>query len=607
MSLKIQPYHRFTQFNMKALAANYEEDYNLDSIMSGQYAKLAKVTKKQAEPLAQALALMGGYDRATLLSGSKKSVIDYADIPDILSDAFKNFETKTPGPGMYQSYGFCPVSFASTSEDAVFCYQIPGENWYLFNVMIKERKLPRSALAEPIAKRVAEFTRREQREPNRKEYAVMRDAVEAAMLKNAPVVPKVVPVIMMDSKCVVFTSSPTQAELVLNLIRTVIGTWPAVPLFQSEERVTLGMEEVIRAHKRFEENCDGEGIHRDELFFPGHAATFVDHDDSKITIKNELISTAKGWASCDATERQYRPVEMEMHYINGEDYTLTEDFKPSYVDRVIIKLAANGIVKKLDMPDVDGPRLNNIVDHIESSCDFEIMSTVAANAAMLFMIGKTIIGLNRAFKLMDMLTDDMPKPDEFSDSGTVDSAYIGLRDDAEDADVLDELDDVDSQMPGGDDEMPHFEKGGVRSDSGLREDEIPLTLVGSDEEEDEEPEQEDDWEFLAPLTKLVPAFDHGDSLHCRAIFDVLLTPLVASEVTDYRNWACISLSRDGVFTVHELQNGSLVGATRYQNVAIYWAAMAALDPNYDADFDDNCPAGEEDQHAAAAEVDDDDI
>lgn len=600
MSLKIQPYHRFIQLNMQAMAANYEEDYNLDSIMSGQYAKLANLTKKQAEPLAQSLALMGGYDRAALMGTGSKRVVEYHEIADIVGEALKHFETKTPGPGMYQSYGFCPIAFASTSEDPVFCYQIPGENWYLFNVMIKERKLPRSALAEPIAKRVADFTRREGRDPNRKEYAVMRDAIEAAMLKNAPVVPKVVPVLMMDSKCVVFTSSPTQSELVLNLIRTVIGTWPAVPLFHHEQNVMSGMEDVIRAHKRFEENCDKDGIHSGELFFPGHAATFVDHDESKITIKNELISTAKGWASCDATERQYRPVEMEMYYINAQEYVLTENFKPNYVDRIIIKLAANGVVKKLDMPDVDGPRLNNITDHIEASSDFEMTSTVAANAAMLYMIGKTIIGLNRAFKLMDMINDAMPKPDEFSDSGTVDSAFIGLRDDAEDKDILDELDDVDGQMPGGDDEK---HQGGRDPFPG---DHLgSATLVGSDEEDDE-PEQ-DEWEALSPLVKLVPAFDHDDSKHCRAIYDMLHTPLISSDVTDYKNWVSISLRRDGVFIVDDLHNGSLVGATRYQNVAVYWAAMAALDPSYDADFDDNTPAGEEDQHAAAAEVDDDDI
>jgi len=349
---------------------------------------------------------------------------------------------------MYQSMGFAPLGYTHDEHGKpMFCVQIPGETAFAFNILIKERKLPRSSLNDPIEKRVAEFRKAEQREPNRKEFAAMRDAIEAKMLSQAPVVPKIIPVIIMDSRCVMFTSSPTQAELCGNLLRTVLGTWPTAHLFKDEMDLSDFMRNVIGAHKRFEmlDKADDNSAEIEEPFFPGQSAKFVDGSDSKISIRNELISNVEGWGAQDALDRAYDPVELEFHFVGtGNAMVLGEDFKPVYIDRTVVTLSNNGVVKKFAMPDLEAPDLHNMTDNLAESDNIE--TAQLANAAMLYMITREIRQLNKEFDKAGILKTDPVSPDLVCDSGFVDGGFIGLRDEEADQDVLDEVVDIDEEL-----------------------------------------------------------------------------------------------------------------------------------------------------------------
>lgn len=107
---------------------------------------------------------------------------------------------------------------------------VTGETAVYFMVEHRDRVLPGQTIRDATVERAQKFASKEDRAPNKKEWAILRDEVEAELLKNAPIRRSYVPVMLHDNLCYIFTASANAADSVLCFIRKALGTFPALPM-----------------------------------------------------------------------------------------------------------------------------------------------------------------------------------------------------------------------------------------------------------------------------------------------------------------------------------------------------------------------------------------
>ncbi|TPB56615.1 recombination-associated protein RdgC [Salmonella enterica] len=168
------------------------------------------------------------------------------------SDALEKHEVSDPPEASYKTMGFAAYGEEVESK---FALAIPGTNAIVFQIEKRERVLPGVSVRNEVVKRMAALREKEIDgwEPNRKDWAQMKDDVEAEMLKHAPIRPSRVNVILSAPFVYVFTSSAKTAEECSALIRTALGTWPVEHLLPSEyelrqlmQRAVLGQQDGIK-------------------------------------------------------------------------------------------------------------------------------------------------------------------------------------------------------------------------------------------------------------------------------------------------------------------------------------------------------------------------
>jgi hypothetical protein len=430
--MKIQPFHRMIPMSIRALRPLVQNGYVADAVSRSAYAaKLGDGFNFELNSLTLALGIIGSAE--PLGDASTENARSRLD------QVFRMFAAQDPATGQYQSYGFAPVPRMITDDgNAVYCATITGTKRIMFYVEIRERVLPAISVTRKLADRMAEFSERESREPNKKEIAMLKDQVKAVLLKNAPIRPKQVPIIIDAGICYTYTSSPTQLGLVFALLRAVFGTWPVTPIINNG-MVSQFLRDVIATHDQFDElDEDGEV---DARFYPGRAAKFLSVD-SATTIKDERVINRTGYTAGYALSHGYQPVEADVHFfMPGNSIKLTEEGDPynaRNLGDIMFKIADNGVIKKLVVSDMTD-------EFSDSNYAAEAMGDVVMTGH--WYVSGVCIALVKA--LIDAGAAEIADENDqaiLSDVDALDDVAMGLRNSQDDQDVLEEVEDMAEDM-----------------------------------------------------------------------------------------------------------------------------------------------------------------
>lgn len=283
-----------------------------------------------------------------------------AGMPDIglysLHKAFSFYPAHDPAPGLYSSLGFtsvCPGLTHIDNNEDLFAVQISGQNAVVLNLQYRERILPGKIVQEKLIERVAQFEEKEGRPAHKKDWAILKDEVKAAMLKTALVRRTDIPVIIGKGLVHVFTSSAKRCEDVLAYLRSVFGTLPVRPLYQHPGVISDWMKQLTSAYDSKE---DPEELR----FLPGHYIKFESQDDDgAVAVKNELARDKEGYTTYELLKRNYVPVEMDFTYSPG-GLALDEDsdaLAPAPF-HMKVRLSVKGVVKQFAFSNMDGDTLD---------------------------------------------------------------------------------------------------------------------------------------------------------------------------------------------------------------------------------------------------------
>lgn len=204
-------------------------------------------------------------------------------------------EAKDPENGLWRTLGFVeamvgapPTTLKNHEGDFIDDVQplalaVPGTTAILMTLEKRERILPSQFLFDETAKRIKLLVEREQREANKKDWAVAKEETEAALLKTAPIRRTRIPVMMLNENVFVFTSSAKQAEDCTNLIRTALSSFPVAHHYNNEFALMQFFENVVRRNDKTREQ-----------FVPGCKGTFKDQEGAKFTIDEENLDEERG-------------------------------------------------------------------------------------------------------------------------------------------------------------------------------------------------------------------------------------------------------------------------------------------------------------------------
>lgn len=123
-----------------------------------------------------------------------------------LTKQFVALESKDPTGATWSTMGFVPPS---GGEMALL---IDGGKAALLTVQFNDRILPGKVRDEHMAVKVIEVAERESRKVSKREYAEIRDEVEAELLPKSHIRRTIVPVLIYNEHLVIFTSSAKRAN-----------------------------------------------------------------------------------------------------------------------------------------------------------------------------------------------------------------------------------------------------------------------------------------------------------------------------------------------------------------------------------------------------------
>lgn len=134
--------------------------------------------------------------------------------PDKTAEAIELFLAKDPGATEWTNLGL-----VEPLEAGRFVHDLEGTARML-KFQFSERKLPSSVRDEKVNERYRELSEREGRALNKKEFAQLREDVEASLLPQAFITRAIVPVFVFKDRLLICTSSASRAEKVLgHLVR----------------------------------------------------------------------------------------------------------------------------------------------------------------------------------------------------------------------------------------------------------------------------------------------------------------------------------------------------------------------------------------------------
>lgn len=132
-------------------------------------------------------------------------------------DALEDNEVVDPTPTSWSSTGIVDLGGNEFAMDVQGAAMLVG-------VQFNERILPGAVQKEKMLAKLAHIEEQTGRKPGKKEYAQIRDDVAFELLPQAFIKRKVVPIMFIKDKVLVFTSSAKKADDAIALLYRVIGS-----------------------------------------------------------------------------------------------------------------------------------------------------------------------------------------------------------------------------------------------------------------------------------------------------------------------------------------------------------------------------------------------
>lgn len=243
-----------------------------------------------------------------------------------LSDKLKELEVNDPPEATYAASGFAP--FGEEVGNA-FALAIPGTKAILLQVEKRERVLPGVSVRNAVGKRMERLIAKEVDGwvPTRKDWAQLKEEVEAEMLKTAPIRPSKINIILSMPYVFVFTSSAKNAEHCTALIRKALGSFATEHLLADEYSLRLFMKNVI--------TNEFSGFMADEF-------VHLKHDDGD-DVKIKDIDVNNCTMVDDLLENLYTPRALEF----------SVDTETIGIDKVWLRLSDKAIISGLHIGEAD--------------------------------------------------------------------------------------------------------------------------------------------------------------------------------------------------------------------------------------------------------------
>lgn len=311
-----------------------------------------------------------------------------------LSVLLSQSSAQDPVASMWRRFGMVPVVSPEIIDgetdwyDDVPVYAAPvmGSGSILMAVEIRDRKLPASSINDKLAARIKKFEENEGREAHRRDIAMLKDEVIAEMLPKAPITRKRVPILIGRGIAFVFSGSPKMNDDIGAYLRSQLGTWPAVNLFENPIcSLNNWMAAII--NDRLDENTDklkGNDIKKYAPMCaqPGNWGRFFDGaDGSEITIKDEQL------AGLDATYDTLRDQGRDL-----EPTSIDVAFHPNGRTRppVILRMSDTMAIKKIDVKEYLNEDMGAMLqDHLDpdlaNTLEEAPMSLVTEASSLWFM------------------------------------------------------------------------------------------------------------------------------------------------------------------------------------------------------------------------------
>lgn len=229
----------------------------------------------------------------------------------------RDYPAKDPDHGQWRTWGFVvpfhgqeadicisnPLKLDVDMEQAL-AIEVHETGALVICVEKREKVLPSSAINDKLYDRAREFAEREQREPTRKDYAILKDEITAQLLKTAPVRRSRIYVMFDHFELYVFTSSQKAAEETCALIRTAFSSLPTVPVYNSEEALMRFFKKILLKE---------DDVY--ETFIPGASIKLRNDEKEVITVKDGDLDDRR---YTDLLKQGFVPVELEFCYRHNQ-------------------------------------------------------------------------------------------------------------------------------------------------------------------------------------------------------------------------------------------------------------------------------------------------
>ena len=269
-----------------------------------------------------------------------------------------------PTDGQWRRVGFTiPMEVAGEAygDRLPLAVSIPGTDAILMCLEERERVLPSVSINRETAERVAKFEKREDRKATKKDWAMIKDEVTQRMLKTAPIRPKYLPIMITRGMAYFFTTSPKACDEAGAFLRSVFGTWPMTPVFHDFENLQYFMSEILWGQDAIPmDEMSAEDL-QDVRFYPTDSAKLEDKDDAVHSLTKQVLTDRGGIA---------QSLKEQRHSITIKE--LAMDFYPQGVllddatkgVRLSVKIAANGVIKKVAAPELALDLVENTIDSL---------------------------------------------------------------------------------------------------------------------------------------------------------------------------------------------------------------------------------------------------
>lgn len=176
-------------------------------------------------------------------------------VRDVVSPLLGRLEVKDPN-GVYRTMGFRPFDGAFQGG---FALPIPGVPGFLATVEKRERVLPGVSLRNKVTERMNALRKKEVAgwEPTKKDWAQIRDDVEAEMLKTAPIRPGLINILVIPPYVYTFHASAKLVEECSALMRCAFGTWPVRDVMMPDDIIAQKLRDIVSSRI-----CDPRDLHQ---------------------------------------------------------------------------------------------------------------------------------------------------------------------------------------------------------------------------------------------------------------------------------------------------------------------------------------------------------